>query len=91
MSRKGNYVQCAMRRSIAGGSMSLTSYIPQEFAKLGRTLRLKDDHDGWTSGWVVEIVGGRVVDGDSLPNYRKAIRNHRVYLSFTARPACSSG
>src|SRR6056297_1537335 len=46
MSRNVKYVQCAMRRSIAGGSVRTTSYIPQEFAKVGRVLRLKDDNVG---------------------------------------------
>ena len=77
MARNVKYVQCAMRRIIAGGSVRTTSYIPQQFAKLGQVLKLKNDSNRWVDGWVVECVGDVVVEGDSVPNYRKAIRNHR--------------
>ena len=66
-----------MKREIAGGSVRTTSYIPQQFAKLGSVLRLKDKHKKWTNGWVVESIGDCVVEGDRVPDYRKAIRNHR--------------
>ncbi|WP_442511659.1 hypothetical protein SH528x_003354 [Novipirellula sp. SH528] len=77
MSRNVKYVQCAMRRDIASGSVRTTSYIPQEFAKVGRVLRLKDDNVGWVDGWVVEFVGDEIVEGDQLPDSHKAIKNHR--------------
>ncbi|MEO9594366.1 hypothetical protein [Rhodopirellula bahusiensis] len=77
MSRNTKYVQCAMRRSIAGGSEQMTSFIPREFAKVGRVLRLRDDRVGWVDGWVVESVGDVVVEGDQLPDSHKAIKNHR--------------
>ena len=77
MSRNVKYVQCAMRRNIAGGSVRTTSYIPQEFAKVGRALMLKDDKVGWVGGWVVECVGDMIVEGDQLPDSHKAIKNHR--------------
>jgi len=66
-----------MRRNIANGSVRTTSYIPQEFAKVGRVLRLKDDNVGWVDGWVVESVGDVIVEGDQLPDSHKAIKNHR--------------
>ncbi|TWU54918.1 hypothetical protein Poly51_36500 [Rubripirellula tenax] len=77
MSRNVKYVQCAMRRIIAGGSERTTSYIPMPFAKLGKVLKLRDDSDRWVDGWVVECVGDLIVEGDSVPDYRRAIRNHR--------------
>ena len=77
MSKQVKYVQCAMRRTIDGGSVRTTSYIPQQFAKLGRVLKLKDDLDRWIDGWVIECVGHVVVDAADAPDYRKAIRNHR--------------
>ena len=77
MTRTVKYVQCAMRRVIEGGAVRTTSYIPQQFAKLGKTLKLKDDHDRWSDGWVVDGVGDVIVEGETVPDYRKAIRNHR--------------
>ena len=77
MARNVKYVQCAMRRIITGGSMRTTSYIPMHYAKLGKVLRLKDDCERWVDGWIVECVGDVIVEGESVPDYRKAIRNHR--------------
>lgn len=77
MSRNIDYVQCSMRRNIVGGSVVTTSFIPQQFAKQGKVLKLKDDSDRWVNGWVVESVGTSVVESESLPDYRKAIRKHR--------------
>lgn len=77
MAKQVKYVQCAMKRAVAGGSVRTTSYIPQQFAKLGRVLMLKDELDRWVDGWVVECVGHLVVDAADAPDYRKAIRNHR--------------
>ena len=77
MSRNVKYVQCAMHRVIDDGYVQTTSYIPQQFAKLGKTLKLKDDNGQWSVGWVVDCVGACVVEGERVPDYRKAIRNHR--------------
>ena len=77
MTRKVKYAQCAMRRIVADTSVVTTAYIPTKFAKVGRVLKLKDSDDHWVDGWVVETVSGVIVQGDRVPNYRKAIRNHR--------------
>jgi hypothetical protein len=84
MTRKMKYVQCEMLRVIDGGAVRTTSYIPQQFAKLGKTLKLKDDNDEWSDGWVVHCVGDTVVEGDSVPDYRKAIRSHRKQTGDSA-------
>lgn len=77
MARNVRYAQCAMRRIVAGVSIVTTSYIPTQFAKMGRVLKLKGSDDRWVDGWVVETVGDEIVEGDRVPDYRKAIRNHR--------------
>ena len=77
MAKQVKYVQCTMKRAVDGGSVRTTSYIPQQFAKQGRVLKLKNDLDRWVDGWVVESVGQAVVDAADAPDYRKAIRNHR--------------
>jgi hypothetical protein len=84
MTRNEKYVQCAMHRVIEGGTVRTTSYIPQQFAKLGKTLKLKDGHDQWSDGWVVDCVGDTVFEGKSVPDYRKAIRNHRKQTGDSA-------
>ena len=67
MTRTVKYAQCAMRRIVAGASVVTTSYIPTQFAKVGRVLKLKDSDDRWVDGWVVETVGDVIVEGDRVP------------------------
>ena len=85
MSRSVSYRQCTMRRPISRGSVVTTSFIPQQYAKLGRVLKLKDADDGWVDGWVVERVGVSVIEAGELPDYRKAIRNHRKSTGDSTR------
>ena len=77
MSKQERFVQCGLRRTIAEGCLRTVSYIPAEFATVGRVLKLKDNCEHWSNGWVVEVVGHSVVDRAAVPDYRKAIRNHR--------------
>ena len=49
MARNVKYAQCAMRRIVAGASVVTTSYIPTQFAKVGRVLKLKDSDDRWVA------------------------------------------
>ena len=77
MAKQVQYVQCTIRRPVARGSVRTTSYIPRQFAKPGYAIKLKDDQDQWSSGWVVECVGHTIVDAADAPDHRKAIRNHR--------------
>ena len=77
MTKNVRYAQCSMRRIVAGASVVTTSYIPIQFAKIGRVLRLKDSDDRWVNGWVVESFGDVIVEGGSVPDHHKAIRNHR--------------
>lgn len=56
------YVQCVLRKCVAStgvghGYTQTTTYIPTKFAKVGKHLRLKNEHDVWTDGWVVLSVG----------------------------------
>ena len=53
------YRQCELKR----GETRMTSWIPEEFAKVGKVLKLKD-----VDGWVVFSVGERL-DGE-LANKR---------------------
>jgi len=72
-----NYVQCTLRRE-DGSAVTITrSWIPRKMAKLGKSLRLRDESDVWSYGWVVQQVGNTVLNQSKLPDYRKAIRRHR--------------
>ena len=84
MTRNVKYAQCAMRRIVAGASVVTTSYVPTQFAKVGRVLKLKDSDDNWVDGWVVETVGDVIVEGEQLPDSHKAIKNHRKLTGDSA-------
>ena len=80
MTRNVKYSQCAMRRIVAAASVVTNSRMPPQFAKVakvGRVLKLKDSDKRWVGGWIIETVGDVIVEGDSVPDYGKAIRNHR--------------
>ena len=77
MTKTTHFIQCTLKRKISGGVAITTSYIPQRFAKIGKTLKLKDELDRWNDGWVVDSVGDIVIEADNVPDYRKAIRLHR--------------
>lgn len=85
MSKSVRYRQCTMRRPISRGSVVTTSYIPHQYAKLGRVLKLKDADDSWVDGWVVEEVGDAVIEASELPDYRKAIKSHRKSTGDSTR------
>ena len=58
------YRQCAMEKPLpSGGVMSTISWIPEEFAVIGKFLKLDDD-----DGWRVKMVGAR--KGDKEVNER---------------------
>lgn len=77
MKRTTNYVQCELTRFSAGSRVRSVSYIPIEFARLGKFLKIKDSFDRWIDGWVVTYVGQEAVEAKNAPDYRKAIRRHR--------------
>lgn len=51
--REQNYTQCKLRKD----NTYQTSWIPSEFAKTGKIIKLRDeDTDTWTDGWLVEAT-----------------------------------
>ena len=75
MSESTKYRQCTLKKTLSEFSSSqLVSYIPEKYAELGRTLKLKNDHDEWEDGWVV-IAAGRLTD--SPPDSHQGIKQHR--------------
>lgn len=64
------YQQCRLRR----GNTYTVSWIPAQFAVVGKVLKLKDNNDVWVDGWIVESAGAVV---DYLPDTHNAGRDHR--------------
>lgn len=55
------YRQCRLVKQIRDGEMIQTSYIPAEFAKHGRIVKIREG-DTWDDGWQVRIVGGALTE-----------------------------
>tara|TARA_Y100000310_G_C20112153_1_gene547617 strand:- start:112 stop:318 length:207 start_codon:yes stop_codon:yes gene_type:complete len=45
-------------RNVGGNKEYYTAWIPEEYARVGKVLKLKMD-DGWKDGWHVTAVGTR--------------------------------
>lgn len=60
MSKATFYRQCFMKKSCGASTLSTTSYIPDEFATVGATLKLRQDDGEWENGWVVVTVGRKI-------------------------------
>ena len=56
------YRQCKLRKIIADIYYETTSFIPEPFCKVGKTLKLKDDNGVWDDGWVVISAGEQTSD-----------------------------
>lgn len=49
---KDMHVQCGLVK----GHTRLVSWLPREFAKPGRVVKLKNDDGSWDNGWMVETA-----------------------------------
>jgi len=57
MSKDVNYTQCKLKKKTQDGETHQMSWIPSEFAKVGKVLKLRDEGtDNWDNGWVVEAA-----------------------------------
>lgn len=77
------YIQCSLRREVISPSDTVppstelqTTYLPSEFAHVGKGVKLKDSQGDWEDGWVVtEVYKSSITD--EAPDWRKMIRGHR--------------
>lgn len=69
---KDTYFQCSLKRKTG----TLVSFIPENFAVLGKIVKLKDDGK-WTNGWKVEAISSISITGEDLDKIEKQYRVHR--------------
>jgi hypothetical protein len=72
MSKKTYYRQCRLNKS---GMLDQVSWIPEQFAVLGKVLKLRNEGGEWDDGWVVKNVGDTRLD--ETPHAEGLIRSHR--------------
>lgn len=61
MSKNIYYKQCRLRKVEKDKITETVSWIPEQFAVVGKFLQLKDD-DKWTNGWEVLSTSDRLID-----------------------------
>jgi len=62
MKRNELYRQCRLVKKVRGGEAVQTSYLPAEFAKEGRIVKVREDDGGWDDGWVIRSLGGSLTE-----------------------------
>jgi hypothetical protein len=86
---KTTYRQCCLMRALPGGATSYqTTWLPRRFCEIGLNLKLRDESGEWEDGWRVTSVGETVLD--DAPDYRKAIRVHRLETGDDEKPKARS-
>jgi hypothetical protein len=73
MKRNELYRQCRLVKKVRGGEAIQTSYLPAEFAREGRVVKLREDDGWWDDGWVIRVVGGSLTE-DQLAALERAHR-----------------
>jgi hypothetical protein len=74
------YRQCSLKKA----TLTTTSWITEQFAVVGKVLRLKDDSGTCDDGWVVEAVFARRAESD-LPDAHRDIKRLRCFDSVNDR------
>lgn len=78
MAKETYYRQCALERKISEKAFSRqVAWIPEQYCKEGKILKIKDQNDEWVDGWEVKTVGQDLVSEKDAPDAHKAIKGHR--------------
>jgi hypothetical protein len=73
MKRNELYRQCRLVKKIRDGESIQTSYIPAEFARVGRVVKVREEDGAWDDGWVIRLVGGSIT-AEQLTELERAHR-----------------
>lgn len=75
MARVVHYRQCRLVKPIPTGEKVLVSWIPDQFAEVGRVLKLKSDGK-WEDGWVVRQAGSNCLPAKDVPDFHELSKAH---------------
>ncbi len=67
------YRQCYLVRGVS----RQVSWIPEKYAKMNKTIRVKDEDGNWDNGWVVQHVGRVRLEHDQVMECSRAFRYQR--------------
>jgi hypothetical protein len=66
-----------MSKKIPTGVKMFTSWIPEQYAHVGKVLKFRDDEGVWDDGWIVGQASQTRLAQDMLPDYHSEIKGHR--------------
>lgn len=58
------YRQCRLVKRLRDGQSVQMSYLPEEFAREGRIVKLRNEQGDWDDGWVISLVGREMKSED---------------------------
>jgi hypothetical protein len=76
MARHVFYRQCRLAKRTATGELQQVSWIPDQFAVVGKALKLRTDVDSWDDGWVVRLAGHNRLSADQVPDFHELSKAH---------------
>lgn len=76
MARVVHYRHCRLVKPVATGEKVVVSWIPDQFAELGRVVKLKDDNGQWEDGWVVREVWSERLPASEVPDFHELSKAH---------------
>lgn len=71
-----NMRHCTLEKKLGSGTMTTVSWIPEEFAKVGRVVKLKNG-DEWSDGWTVKQVPNFSMSSDVVAKIERSHKDHR--------------
>ena len=70
------YCQCILKKDDPPGYLQMVSWIPQQYAQIGKVIKLKNnDDDTWNDGWTV-IANSDPISEEKLANYHRDVKWH---------------
>lgn len=74
------YRQCMLRKEhyVTGGSEVMHSWIPEQFAKVGNWVSIKNSKGEWEDGWKIERADTRLSEEQVLENSQDYKRTRKA-------------
>ena len=57
MKRNQLYRQCRLVKRLRDGVAVQVSYLPAEYARVGRIVQVRENDGDWDDGWVIRAIG----------------------------------
>lgn len=66
--------QCLLERRVTGGYDTRLAWLPQEFARVGKIIKIREaSGEEWSDGWEVRAVWGWL---EKPPDVHASVRQH---------------